>query len=312
MEKEPAARLFRDLDRSYLSLNFKPEAMDSIPVDEKTTALVVEVRGINVVMLEENYRYRYTPPSPKISLSGSVFTRDNTPLLSAEETTKGFLALPWSPGHEKDGYIFGRGEPPLTHVQIPSRLGKSLSASHFRIHLNKHKIWMLESLSRNGTMYRGMLPQSQQRALHPEEPNEIRIGDLELIIYTPTAPLSLEYTKGYKDFSIRLPTSQISESVASLSVWSQGVQQTFSSDIREYHVCRKQPILALQRSISKDGDDVNRRSVTVRTKFAAIGIQDGRPYIIKYYLDQDHEQRQFARINALSKVSDLQYQVGGF
>lgn len=268
-------------------------------MDEKTTALIVEVRGINVVLLEEN----------SLSEFDTVLTRGDTPLVLADEITKGFLSLPWSPGHEKDGYIFGRGGPPLTHVQIPGRLGKSLSVSHFRIFLNQYKIWILESLSRNGTVYRGTLLRSQQEALHPEEPNEIRIGDLELIIHIPTPPFSLKYKRGYEDLPIRPPTSQTSESVASSSIQSQGVPRIFSSDICKYHVCRKQPILALQDSNSKDGD---RRPETLRTKFAAIGIQDGRPYIIKYYMGEDHNKRQFARINDLSKVSDLQYQLGGF
>lgn len=286
--------------------------MESLNVDKKT-ALVIELLGASAIpILDENPQYRYNRQSPRTSWSRSeyAFTREATPVVSADETTGGFLSLPWSPGHERNGYVFGRGEAGFAHVKLPAYLAKALSTAHFKIFLNRYKIWVVESLSSNGTMYRGMLLQSQQRALHPEEPNEIRIGDLQLLVHIPNPPSSLEYERGYECVSIGPSTSRSSASIASTSIWSQAAPQTVSSDICEYHVCQKQPIQPPHPNVhhiplSNDLVERNTSGIfpeTWSTKFAAIGIRDCRPYVVKYYTENDHEQRQFSTIAYLSRV----------
>lgn len=283
-------------------------------MDEKT-ALIIELLGASAIpILEENPKYRYNQQSPKTSWSRSeyAFTREATPVASADERTGGFLSLPWSPGHQRDGYVFGRGEAGrFVHVKLPAYLAKALSIAHFRIFLNRYKIWVLESLSSNGTMYRGLLPQSQQKALHPEEPNEIRIGDFQLFVHIPNQPSSLKYERGYEDVPIRALTSRSSASIPSTSIWSQLAPQSLSSDISDCHICKKQPIQPQNPTVDfvLISNDLAKRnssglsSEPWRRKFVAIGIKSCRPYVVKYYKENDQDERQYYKIASLSKVS---------
>ncbi|KAH9205078.1 hypothetical protein DL95DRAFT_104640 [Leptodontidium sp. 2 PMI_412] len=248
--------------------------MDSLSDSEReTTALIVEVTGTSAALIlseQHNHAFHfYTPNSPQSLWSGTEpnYSREQTPVESVDRETKTYFRLPWTRLHEKDGYLFGREESNV-HFLLPCSLGRALSAVHFKLFLSKHKTWMIESLSSNGTMYLGHLRQFEQRALHPDEPNEIRIGDLRLTVHVPNnhIPCQLRYgtyRSGYNEASIG-PTPSVTSRTSSDT--AKQLSQTPRMDESEYHICRSRPVPPAKPK-----------------KFVAVRTWDGRPCVMKPY-----------------------------
>ena len=197
--------------------------------------------------------------------------------------------LPWTRQHQQLGYIFGRKEVDA-HFKLPPALGKAINGAHFKIFLGDYRTWMFESISSNGIMFLGFVRRFEQKALYPDEPNEISIRDLRLLVHIPNKhiPCQLEYepdgsTSEYKAALIsHTPSASIRSSV---SVVSQGLPLISRNKEDEYHICKQRPLLP-----------------SIPIKYVAIRIRDGRPCVMKKYLGTKAE---FTRILDLSRVSQL-------
>ena len=263
---------------------------------QNSTALIVEATGPCAGLLlaeQHNYAFRYfAPTSPKSLWSGSnsEYEREQTPSCLVDEESKTYFVLPWTRLHQELGYIFGRKEADA-HFKLSPALGRAISAAHFKIFLGDYGTWMFESISSNGTMFLGFVPQFERKALHPDEPNEISIGDLRLLVHIPNKhiPCQLEYephdsTSGYEAAPIsHTPSASIRSS--SVSVVSQGLPLILRNEEDEYHICQKRSLLP-----------------NTRKKYVAIRIRDGRPCVMKEYPGTKAE---FTRILDLSRVSPL-------
>jgi hypothetical protein len=264
--------------------------------DPLSTAFIIQLDGPSAELtLKEKHNWKFdscAPSSPKSVLSWTDRdTRERTPAVSADQVSVEYILFPWTPTHERIGYVCGRDEN-YSHLKLPAGLARALSAAHFRFLRSPYKTWMIETLSSNGTMYLGLLPQFQQRALHPDKPNEICIGDLRLLVHIPRRDImsSLKYGSyhhSYNEASIQpTPPASVrtSSSAVSLSeALASRLTQTLRTEEDAYHICKTRPILPDHPQ-----------------KFQAVRIRDGRPCIVKQY---SGTKEQYARVLELSRVS---------
>jgi hypothetical protein len=262
---------------------------------EANIALVIEVQDANIDVYETN-RDMYGLPEAWYS-SGvdddvdGPSSRECTPLISAAQQRRRFLYLPWTTAYQRSGYTFGRSR--SNHVILPNIRTPAMSLQHFRILRTHEDIWILEAYSKNGTIFHGKVEAGEIRALHPQKPNIIRVGDTTLTIHVPVHPDGLtEDHRSQRSRSIRSMRSADSQSsLFRILDYKPRDPQKPRNTLASYHVHEK----------ARNED---------KTHFNAVGIYDGLPYILKYMPEGkstdiglvNRHLRQYSRITASTKV----------
>jgi hypothetical protein len=202
----------------------------------ENVAMVIEVRGSiasNIHKLNNFVECKLHDPSRDVACPQN--SRESTPMRTTmTDESVIYIKLPIDP-YPEGGYSFGRST--RCTVVLPGEDTPFLSNGHFRIHVCNDRTWMFRNESPNLTAING-IPVVGSVALHPQEPDFIRIQNIILRVHItsgwitpreckPGAPLKLRTT------SSRSATFQI----IPIPVFRLGAGS-------EYHILKQTPISA--------------------------------------------------------------------
>lgn len=154
-------------------------SLQDISFDQEKVVIVVESLGPKSEALKNLDNHEVFVAGDSVATPKRT-SRDSTPLHLHDHR---FFSITLQPL----AISFGSGEGVAFRLPQNPSIYSSISRRHFRVFVNQNSSWMLEDISRNGTLVNDEMVHHRQVALHPEEPNPISLGSLEFILHIRTS-----------------------------------------------------------------------------------------------------------------------------
>ena len=155
-------------------------SIEDIHLDGKTFSLVISCTAIIATVLRPLGNNQDIEVDSSTPLNEK---RADTPLTALDEQDHlDHFALHLS--KKRNAIRFGHADNADFRLPSNSKQFRGISRRHFRVFVNEYRSWMLLDTSKNGTVVNEQRILRQQIALHPTQPNVVKIGALHFAIFT--------------------------------------------------------------------------------------------------------------------------------